>query len=44
MLTEQGFEPVFDGSTLAGWRAIPRRSGRLCSWGPDLLAESPDHS
>ena len=41
-MTEQGFESVFDGSTLAGWRAIPRRYGRLYPGGPDLLAASPD--
>jgi len=41
-MTEQGFESLFDGSTLAGWEAIPRRYGRVYPGGPDLLAASPE--
>jgi hypothetical protein len=37
-MTEQGFESLFDGRTLAGWRAIPRRYGRVYPGGPDLLS------
>lgn len=39
-MTEPGFESLFDGRTLTGWRAIPRRYGRLYPGGPELLAEA----
>jgi hypothetical protein len=31
------FEPLFDGVSLTGWRAIPRTYGRLYPGGPQLL-------
>jgi hypothetical protein len=34
---EPGFTPLFDGSTLSGWTAIPRSYGRLYPGGPDVL-------
>ena len=41
-MTEQGFESLFDGRTLTGWRATPRRYGTLYPGGPELLAVSTD--
>lgn len=43
-MTESGFESLFDGRTLNGWRAIPRRYGTLYPGGPhvlDVLSELP---
>jgi hypothetical protein len=34
---ESGFTPLFDGTTLAGWSAIPRSYGRLYPGGPEVL-------
>src|SRR4051812_450558 len=34
---EPEFTPLFDGSTLAGWTAIPRIYGRRYPGGPDVL-------
>lgn len=39
-MPEEGFESLFDGRTLSGWRAIPRRYGRVYPGGPELLTES----
>jgi hypothetical protein len=36
-MTEQGFEPLFDGRTLEGWRAVPREYGTVYPGGPQVL-------
>src|ERR1700761_1680989 len=36
-MTEPGFKSLFDGVSLSGWSAIPRRYGRLYPGGPDVL-------
>lgn len=40
-MTETGFESLFDGETLDGWRAVPRRYGQLYPGGPDVLDVMP---
>jgi hypothetical protein len=43
-VNEPGFEPLFDGVSLTGWRAIPRTYGQLCPGGPavlDVLTDFP---
>jgi Domain of Unknown Function (DUF1080) len=36
-MSEPGFESLFDGVSLAGWRAIPRHYGQLYPGGPGVL-------
>jgi hypothetical protein len=43
-MTEPGFKSLFDGVSLSGWSAIPRRYGRLYPGGPDILEVNPDFS
>lgn len=40
-MTERDFESLFDGQTLAGWRAIPRRYGTLYPGGPSVIESVP---
>ena len=41
-MTEPGFKSLFDGVSLSGWSAIPRRYGRLYPGGPSVM-EVADH-
>ncbi|SEQ96153.1 3-keto-disaccharide hydrolase [Microlunatus flavus] len=38
--TDEGFVPLFDGSTLAGWHAAPRTFGSVWPGGPDLAGRA----
>lgn len=43
-MSEQGFTPLFDGTSLSGWTASSRRYGRLYPGGPkalDVLVDFP---
>jgi hypothetical protein len=39
---EPGFQPLFDGRTLTGWRAVPRSYGTMWPGGPTVRDRMPD--